>query len=69
LTNNRLGSKFYFYKLSIDWSGLFSPIISSHDRLKLWVIVILIFGFVTSSHNSPSMYENFKIVLDCAIHW
>jgi len=31
------------------------------------VIVILFPEYVTSSHNSPSMYRNFKIVPDCAL--
>lgn len=32
-----------------------------------WIIVTLILECVMSSHINPSMYQNFKIVSDCAL--
>jgi len=31
-------------------------------------IVIFVLQCVTSSHNSPSMYQDFEIVSDCPLH-
>jgi len=32
-------------------------------------MVFLILECARSSHNSPSMYQNFKLVFNCALCW
>jgi len=45
----------------------FSGISLNMIYTTFWVIVPLVAERVMTSHNSPSMYQNFKTVRDCAI--
>jgi len=42
-------------------------LVNISPKKLIGVIVILVPEYITSSHNNPLIYQNFKIVFNCAL--